>query len=56
MIAAMVLVMLSANLSWVRMAGPQSFNVAATFRLISVTTALKVHIVSKTVFFMLQEK
>jgi hypothetical protein len=30
----------SANLFWVKMDGPQSFNVAATLRLMSVMTAL----------------
>jgi hypothetical protein len=42
MIEARIDVVRSANLSWVRIAGPQSFKVAATFLLISVTTVLEV--------------
>ena len=41
MIEARTDVVRSANLSWVKIAGPHSFKVAATFRLTSVTTFLE---------------
>lgn len=44
---ATVEVMRSVNLSWVRIAGPQSFKEAETLRLISVTTALLNPVVSR---------
>jgi hypothetical protein len=54
MIEARIDVVRSAKFSCVKIAGPQSFKVAATFRLMSVTTDLRFKRVSFSILILLQ--